>query len=97
MPEDNRKEPRNTIEDGVLYLHESGGISKAAQHGLAFDISNSGACIYSQQSFAEGDYVKIFCSNFGDTPIKATVRWCKKMDDRLFKVGLSFNGSADRQ
>ena len=91
MTKERRKEKREPVEDDVLYLHYSKKISQAAQHGLAFDLSDSGACIYAQQEYAEGDVIKIFCKDFGDTPAKASVCWCRKLDERLFKVGLKFN------
>jgi hypothetical protein len=91
MGEDKRKEARERANDGVIYLHESVNVSQAAQNGLAFDISSSGACIYTHQEFNEGDSIKVFSQKFGDRPIKATVRWCRKVDDALFKVGLAFN------
>lgn len=90
MPENNRKEHRASVRDGVLYLHDSGSKNSMAQNGLAYDISTSGACIYTQQQFAEGETINVFCSKFGDAPIKSTVRWCKKVDERLYKVGVSF-------
>lgn len=91
MPVNNRKEHRASVRDGVLYLHGSGDNCSTAQNGLAFDISTSGACIYTQREFAEGETVDVFCSKFGDVPIKSTVRWCKKVDERLYKTGVSFN------
>lgn len=89
---DKRKEKRSVLKDSVLYMHESHNIAKSAQNGLAFDISTSGACIYTQQEFKEDDTIKIFCSKFGDMPVQSSVRWCKKVDDRLFKIGVSFTG-----
>jgi len=95
MLEDKRKDDRSSVKDGVLYLHESRSITEAAQNGLAFDISRAGACIYTQQEFLEGDTIKVYCSKFGDMPIKTSVRWCRKVDDRLFKVGVSFSSQMD--
>ena len=91
MQDERRKEQREPVEDDVLYLHYSKKINNIAQHGLAFDLSDSGACIYAQQEYSEGDTIKIFCKDFGDAPAKANVCWCKKIDDRLYKVGLRFN------
>jgi hypothetical protein len=91
MGEEKRREDRERANDGVIYLHESVNINQTAQNGLAFDISSSGACIYTHQEFKEKDSIKVFSQKFGDRPIKATVRWCRKVDDALFKVGLSFN------
>ena len=68
-------------------------MNHSAQHGLAFDLSNSGACIYAQREYAKGDVIKVFCKDFGDAPAKASVCWCKKVDERLFKIGLHFNGN----
>jgi hypothetical protein len=90
MGSERRKANRDEVKDGVLYLHEALHINQAAQNGLAFDLSIDGACIYTQQEYDENDSVKVFCKKFGDEPIKATIRWCKKVDERLFKIGLSF-------
>lgn len=93
MTEERRKEKREQVEDDVLYLHYSEDVGQTAQHGLAVDMSSSGACIYSQQEYAEGDVLKVFCKEFGDTPAKADICWCRKIDERLFKVGLKFNSN----
>jgi hypothetical protein len=92
---DKRKEDRKHVEDGVLYLHEVQTLDTAAQNGLAFDLSGGGACIYSQRKFEEDDMIKVFCVKFGDKPMMARVRWSKKVDDKLYKIGLSFDENND--
>jgi len=94
MDAENRTEDRKNVEDGVLYLHEMRSVGNTAQNGLAFDFSDNGACIYTQQHLSQSDTIKVLSDKFGDSPRKATVRWCKKLDENLFKVGLSFNGNS---
>lgn len=85
-----RKEPREHVRDGVLYLHESESLTQSAQNGLAFDVSHDGACIYTQQEYREEDTIKVFCKQISDRPVTARVKWCKRMDENLFKIGLIF-------
>lgn len=88
--QERRRQNRAPVQDGVLYLYESKGLQQDAQYGLAFDVSNDGACIYTQQQFATDDSIKLFCAKFGEEPRSAYVKWCRRIDENLFKVGVSF-------
>jgi hypothetical protein len=94
LTEERRGEAREVFVDGVLYLHEMKTLSQAAQNGLAFDLSKTGACIYTQKEFSQGETIKVLCKKYGDAPIKSEICWCKKLDDNLFKVGLKFRDGA---
>lgn len=90
MDHTDRTEERVAIDDNVIYLPDLNALNNSAKNGIAFDVSASGACIYTQREFDQDEIVKFFCKGFGEKPRKAIIKWCKKVDDRLFKVGVLF-------
>lgn len=59
--------------------------------GLVTNVSKSGLCAYVQEEFTAGENVSVYSQSF-DTrgPRVASVRWCIRFVDDLYKVGLLF-------
>jgi hypothetical protein len=59
--------------------------------GLIANISGSGLCAYVQEIFSNGTEVSVYSKAFvSKGPRVAHVKWCSKLTDDLFKVGLFF-------
>jgi len=95
MSKADRKEERKAVKGGVLYAIDSDEGINAAQSGLAFNLSKSGAGIFTQEEIREEDPVKVFNRNFASRPIRGCVRWCESIGNGLYRVGISFEDDED--
>lgn len=84
-----RRERRDPANGNVFYSYDVKAEAMPSQNGLMCNVSSTGACIYTQECFNEGSELKLFSPAIG-LPKKAVVRWCKSVDAKLFKMGLSF-------
>ena len=85
-----RKEDRSPARGSVMISNDSGFVS-----GLVANISGSGLCAYVQEAFDDGAVVSVYSKSFSTKgPRVASVRWCSRLTDDLYKVGLFFD-SAD--
>ncbi|MCK4911358.1 MAG: PilZ domain-containing protein [Thermodesulfovibrionales bacterium] len=83
-----RKEDRTQTKGGIIYVLSSPDSSDAVQSGLISNISDSGACIYTQECINESTDIRIYLGNVSQTPINAKVKWCSQASDDLFRAGL---------
>jgi hypothetical protein len=82
-----RKEDRTPARGSVMISNDTGFAS-----GLITNISSSGLCAYVQETFDSGETVSVYSKNFTTKgPRVAHIKWCNKLTDDLFKVGLFFN------
>lgn len=82
-----RKEDRTPARGSVMISNESGFVS-----GLITNMSSLGLCAYVQELLSNGSEVSVYSKNFSTKgPRVANVRWCNRLTDDLFKVGLYFN------
>lgn len=81
-----RSEPRMSASGSVTISGEAGFVG-----GLVANVSKVGLCAYVQDEFTPGEEVSVYSRNF-DTrgPRVASVRWCTRFIDDLYKVGLLF-------
>ncbi len=83
---DKRKEKR-FLWPGAIYYYF--GEKTDRNSGICVNASNSGLCFYSHQYFIEEqelDFDELFP---WDGPKSGTVRWCIRINDQLYKVGVS--------
>jgi len=82
-----RKEDRTPARGSVMISNDSGFVS-----GLVTNMSSSGLCAYVQETLCDGDEVSVYSKNFNTKgPRVARVKWCSKLTEDLYKVGLYFN------
>ena len=61
-----------------------------AANGITLNISNSGICFYTQICLEEGISVDITSRALWEQPRHGTVKWCRKITEELYRVGVSF-------
>ncbi len=83
-----RKEDRAQTKGGIIYVLSSKDSSDSIHSGLISNISDSGACIYTQEELNKSTHIRIYLSNISQAPINARVQWCRQASDDLFKAGL---------
>ena len=82
-----RKEDRTPARGSVTISNDIGFAG-----GLVNNMSSSGICAYVQEDFPEGAVVSVYSRNFSTKgPRVASVRWCSRLTDDLYKIGLFFN------
>jgi hypothetical protein len=86
-----RKHPRISYIDTVEFevtLNSADDAKSSIGRGITMDICNNGACIYTSTSLKQGQQVDIVKGTPPHICTTATVRWVKKLDVELYKVGL---------
>ena len=83
-----RKEDRTRTKGGIIYVLSSKDSSDAVHSGLISNISESGACIYTQEELKESIDIRIYLNSVSQTPLNAKVRWCIRSSDDLYRAGL---------
>lgn len=58
--------------------------------GVTSNISSGGLGFYADSMLKAGQNLKVFSKSMSEDPIQAVVRWCKKISDDMFKIGLMF-------
>jgi len=82
-----RKEERRPAKGSVMISNDRGFVS-----GLVANMSSSGLCAYVQDMFDDGTLVSVYSNNFSSKgPRVASVRWCSRLTDDLYRVGLFFS------
>ncbi len=86
-----RKHPRissiNTVKF-IVTLNSADDAESSIGGGITMDICNNGACIYTSISLKKEQQVDIVKGTPQYICTTATVRWVKKLDVELYKVGL---------
>ena len=70
-------------------------VSKGAQkgetaNGITLNISGKGICFYTQICLEEGTPVNITSRALWERARQGTVKWCRKITEELYRVGVSF-------
>ena len=84
----NRKEDRAKTKGGIIYVLSSKDSSDGVHSGLISNISESGACIYTQQNLDGTMDIRIYLSTVSQEPLNAKVKWCTKASEDLYRAGL---------
>ncbi|MDA8162869.1 MAG: PilZ domain-containing protein [Desulfobacteraceae bacterium] len=89
-----RREKRDLITVPMSYcLAAASGAQpqkERAASGITLNISGEGICFYTQICLEEGVAVNISSRALRERPRHGTVRWCRKITEELYRVGVSF-------
>lgn len=88
MHEELRREERLQSKGGILYVAPSLGSTTKIRAGLVANLSDSGACIYTQDCLSDNDVIKVYFRDISQSSMEAKVKWCTRDNNDLFKVGL---------
>jgi hypothetical protein len=58
--------------------------------GITTNISPGGLGFYTDRLIRAGQDLKVFSSHLSTEPINAVVRWCDRISDNMYKVGMMF-------
>ena len=64
---------------------------KKVHKGSTADLSNSGLGIFSDIEIKPGSVIEIECCDIWDAPKKFPVKWCYKMRDNFYRIGLEIS------
>ena len=91
--EERRKQRRDLITLPISYsyasLNDSGTYKSLTTNGITLNISDSGMCFYTHVRLDEGLPVNVSSRAIWDTQKKGVIKWCRKITEELYRVGLS--------
>ncbi len=91
MKADRRSETRYPVRLKIEYcvdIDENKDIGP--RETFTTDISYRGMCIYSDRPIEKGQTIEIFLRHVYKKPIVAEVKWCIKLTNNLYKVGVQY-------
>jgi hypothetical protein len=71
-------------------LHDGEPV-KGSGSGVTTNLSRGGLCFYAYHHLGEGQEVNVHSHQIARSPLLAKVRWCERISNTLYRVGLSFN------
>ncbi len=71
-----------SVDDGRLSCFTSSGVST--------NLSTSGMGFYTEGALKRGHDLTLYSSKISLVPVNAKVRWCSKLSESLYRVGVSF-------
>lgn len=92
-PVERRREQRDVFTVTVEYSYADNADGRPLNQwakGLTTNISSKGLGFYTYIPLAAGQSLNISGRLFRAT-VPATVRWCSKVSDHIYKIGLRFN------
>jgi hypothetical protein len=69
---------------------EAGRLNCTTSQGVTTNISGGGMCFYTIAGVSMGQEMKVFNETLFESPKTAFVRWCSKISESIFKIGLQF-------
>ena len=63
-----------------------------AVNGVTHNVSDTGIGVYIENSLDDGMPVIIRSRAVGEDPRHGVIRWCKKISERLYRVGVTLTG-----
>jgi hypothetical protein len=91
--DDQRKEKRDTCNVNIVFgidPEDCDTVDCGPWSNVTFNISYTGMCIYSDREISIGKKVNIFLKHVSNDPLIAVVRWCTKMANGLYQVGIQY-------
>ena len=86
-----RSEERTPVAASIYYLSTLEQYNDCKFWGVALNVSLSGVSTYSNISFKIGFALKVRSKTLWENTRDAKVKWCKKIDDDLYKLGFSLH------
>ncbi len=88
--EEKRKEKREDLVGGTISFAFTMDDS-LDNEGVTINISSSGVAFYTHREVAKGMGLRIKGAGMWNGVRYATVRWCEKVENGIYKIGLSFD------
>jgi hypothetical protein len=85
-----RNDVRIPIVGNILYTLSLASDGHYFFEGVTTNISMDGACIHVFNELEKGLNITIHGKGFGDNHKNATVKWCKKIHNDIYRAGLFF-------
>jgi hypothetical protein len=63
----------------------------ATTNGISLNVSPRGMCFYTHLMLGEGTELTLSSKAIWDVPKKGIVRWCRKITEELYRVGLELD------
>ncbi|MGE5893824.1 MAG: PilZ domain-containing protein [bacterium] len=88
---DKRRHKRRVFTTTVQYAVTQPAVSDTLSKGVTVNISSTGLCLYTFSSHKEGQQVKIYNGVPLHIEEEAVIRWVKKLNRHLYKIGCEFS------
>ncbi len=87
-----RGHQRNFVHKHINYLHHPTAdlLDDTVYQAITIDISDDGMCMYIYHPAKEGDCMTVSHDMYSSPSVRSVVRWIKKIDNDLYKIGVSF-------
>jgi hypothetical protein len=85
-----RKKDRQVCVGNVYYTNGKGGPNAEVRTARCSNVSPSGMCIFTYNPIPPGSVIKISRIEKSGDRKAASVRWCEKLDEHLFREGISY-------
>lgn len=86
--EEMRGEPRILFIVSLRYAKVERLTPDHKDFALSNDLSRNGLGFHADKALGVGQSIKLY--GMSEKPVSAQVRWCKRVSDTLFRVGLLF-------
>lgn len=85
-----RREDRIELFGGEIALCQADG-NVSGVPVITYDMSRSGMAVVCGSELESGTLVYLKGDGVGNGTLRATVRWCRRVDDGVYKAGLLFS------
>lgn len=85
-----RTDKRTPVIGNIFYTHSFVDSNQLFLEGVTANISLSGASIYTFNKIEVNVAIVLYGKVLGNVQKNAIVRWCEKVNNEIYKVGLSF-------
>jgi hypothetical protein len=59
--------------------------------GMTANVSENGACLYTQRRYRKGEVLNVCSKAFGSVLREAVVCWSRQVSDGVYKIGIALN------
>lgn len=80
-----------TLEYAYSRVSEENALMPCRGMALSTNISEGGMGIFAPEPLEPGQPLTLYSQNLSSRPRGASVRWCVRHSDTLYKIGLCFN------
>jgi hypothetical protein len=85
-----RKKDRQVCVGNVYYTDGNGGPGAPTKIARCSNVCPSGMCIFTSNPIPPGSVIKISRIEKSRDRKAASVRWCEKLDEHLYREGISY-------
>jgi len=92
MSEERRRDRRDLItvplNFSYSYKDQEEKVKSLSTNGISLNVSSSGMCFYTHMLLDEGTDLSLLSKAIWEIPKKGVVRWCRKITEELYRVGI---------